>query len=406
MKRERAKADAALRRPFAPTVTGTVDAMPWEQAPLIGSGLNYRPHPVLQSYAAFTPRLQALDKAHFEGPKAPDSLFLKLEDIDLRLPTLGVGPSLPVMGRRYDVVGVDPLGLILKRRVVPRQMHSRMITAPAPLPFGKWTPAPQRPGRLLMAHIKVERTLGGKLIGFLFREPLMRIDLRTADGREDGYRFVPDMAQLGVAVSPVPAAWEHGAIVLLDPASPHRSEPLAALRLATNGKAWAFKTPTIAYEEITLAPGFASAMPETAAGSVELAALLESLGIDPDAPALPAFKTTALTAELKDCRGSIDFLGHAPEAKALLQAKGWGWDMADGRAFERILFVDESNSRVIGAGLSGVPRPDVQAVVPKVTSPNSGWTGALVRASGGSVRAYGLLNDGRACQLGQMAWPR
>jgi hypothetical protein len=405
MKRERAKADAALRRPFAPIVTGTVDALPWDQAPLIGSGLNYRPHPVLQSYAAFTPTLQALDKAHFQGPKAPDTLLLRLEDIDLRLPTLGAGPSLPVIGQRYDVAGVDPLGLILKRRAAPRPMQTRMLTSPEALPFGQWTPAPRRPGRLMLAHIKMERTLAGKLLGFLFREPLVRIDLRTADGREEAFRFIPDMAQLGVAVSPVPAAWEYGAVVLLDPASPHRSEPLAALRLVTNGKNWAFKTPTIAFEEITLAPGFAAGMPETVAGSTKLAALLKEIGIDADGGATPAFQATALTAELKDCRGSIDFLGHAPEAKGLLQAKGWAWDLADGRAFERILFVDESNSHLIGAALSGAARPDVQTVVPQVTSPNSGWTGALVRGAGGSVRAYGMLDDGRACQLGQMAWP-
>jgi len=402
VEKARAAALASLKRPFPPAVTGGVDAIPWDLASIIGSGLDYRPRPVIQSYSAYTPQLQTLDLERLQGKRAPDTLFLSLEDIDARLPTLATGPSLPQIGRWYDVVGVDPLGLILKRRAAPRPAEVRAIPA-APLPFDRWSAAPARDGRLLMAKVRIERTLAGRIVGFLFREPIMRIDLRTTDGAQSSYRFIPDMARLGVAVSPLPTSWTNGAVPMLDSAA-GGAKTLAALRLSTNGKNWAFAQPTVTYEEVTLAPGFSKAMPRTAGGSPEVAALLDELKIVAvrDSAGLPAFRPSALTAEAALCRGWLDVLEPAPEP-SLWRARGWGWDLVDGRTFDRIFLVDDQG-RLVGAAFGGQARPDIPPAVPQVRSPASGWVGAAVRGNGRTVRAYGLLNDGRACEIGHMDW--
>jgi hypothetical protein len=399
------QADAALRRRFPATVTGTVDAIPWDVAPLIGSGLQYHPRPVLQSYSSYTPALQALDQAHFQGPDAPETLFLRLEDIDNRLPTLATGPSLPVIAQRYDAVGTDQLGLILKRRAAPRSIVVRSLPS-GPLTFDRWVPAPGRKDRLLMARLKVERTLAGRLVGFLFREPLMRIDLRTADGLEASYRLVPDMAQLGVAVSPVPASWEMGAAAMLDPQSGYPAKAVVALRLSTNGKNWAFKRLSVSYEEVAIEPGFAHKMPMTFAGSTDVATLLDSLGVrvTSQGARTPPFKAPIAPADPHLCRGWFDSLSPAPEASFLWRAVGWGWDVADARTFDRIYFVDEAG-HTVGAAVGGGGRPDVPPVVPEVRSTTSGWSGAAIRGKGANLKAYGLLKDGRACEVGQLGWP-
>ena len=269
MRRARAQALAALRREFPPTVVGRVDIVPWDLSPLIGSGLDYDPRPVIQSYSSYTPALQALDLAHFEGPKAPDTLLLRMQDIDGRLPTLALGPSLPVIGQRYDAVGVDDLGLILRRRALSRPVTTRALGR-AVVDLDRWSPVPGRPGSLLMARIRVQRSLAGRLVGFLYREPLMGIELRTADGARATYRFTPGMAELGVAISPLPGSWDDGAQPLLDPQSALSSQPVAAFRLT--GKPWAFGKVSVAYQEISLAPGFASGLPATAEGSPKPAA--------------------------------------------------------------------------------------------------------------------------------------
>ncbi len=259
MPARRAASEARLARRFPATVTGAVDVIPSDIAPLIASGLDYRPRPVLQSYSAYTPRLQQLDAAHFAGPRAPDTLFLRIEDIDNRLPTLMLGPSLPVIGRRYDAVGRDALGLILRRRAAPRGMATHGWPG-RDLPLETWTTAPGQPGRLLMAHIEVRRTLAGRLVGFVFREPALSITLRTAGGRQVVHRFVPDMARLGVGVSPLPAAWPESAAILLDPDFAAQGQPVTALRLSADGAGWAFAGASIRYEEISFAPGFGSAL--------------------------------------------------------------------------------------------------------------------------------------------------
>lgn len=255
---KRKRAEAALVRPFPASVTGSVDVIPWDLAPVIASGLDYRPRPVPQSYSAYTPGLQRLDAAHFAGPRAPDTLILRIEDVDGRLPSLALGPSLPVIGRRYDAVDRDPLGLILRRRATPRAMAVRQ-TPPQGASLGEWIATPGAPGRLVMAKIAVKRSLTGQLAGFLVREPVMRIGLRTASGREATYRFVPDMARLGTAVSPMPADWASGAAVLLDPAG--GGEPVTAIRLSADDSPWAFKSATVSFDVVTPAPGFAVALP-------------------------------------------------------------------------------------------------------------------------------------------------
>ncbi|HEY8573329.1 hypothetical protein [Phenylobacterium sp.] len=256
---KRRKAEAALARDFPRSVTGTVDAVPWDLAPLIASGLEYRPRPVPQNYQSNTPKLQALDAAHFAGRTAPDTLILRIEDVDGRLPSLALGPSLPVIGQRYDALDRDPLGLVLRRRATPRPMQVERTRAQS-LTLGAWHRIPAAPGRLIMARVSVERTLAGRAVGFLFREPVMRISLRTAAGREVTYRFVPAMAELGTAVSPLPAAWPLSAPVLLDPAA-GGGEPVTAMRLTSAGGDGAFGRASVAYDLVSFAPGFAGALP-------------------------------------------------------------------------------------------------------------------------------------------------
>jgi hypothetical protein len=257
-RRNYALAAQALKRPFPPSVSGTVDAIPWELSQLIVSGLEYRGRPVVQSYSAYTPGLQARDLAFFEGPKAPDTLFLRVEDIDGRLPSLALGPSLPVIGARYDAAGSDPLGLILKRRATPRAMSVRRGGVQT-IPLDSWAPAPGGSGRLVMARIELKRSLVGRLAGFLLREPVVTITLRTASGREAAFRFVPGMAEHGVGVSPLPPAFEMSAPILLDPAWAARGEPVTALKLGSKGR-WAYQDARIAFDEVQLEPGFGASL--------------------------------------------------------------------------------------------------------------------------------------------------
>ncbi len=78
---------------------------------------------------------------------------------------------------------------------------------------------------------------------------------------------------------------------------------------------------------------------------------------------------------------------------------GWGADNTTHAGVGRVVLVDEGY-RVVGAGETGLPRPDVPAARPDITDPNTGWR-AIATIPVGAVEAYGVTNDGRgACKLG------
>jgi hypothetical protein len=252
----------ALARPFPPSVTGTVDAIPWETGELIASGLDYRPRPVIQSFSSYSPRLQTLDRDHFQGPQRPETLFLRIEDIDGRLPTLATGPSLPVIGQWYDAVDTDPrgLGLILHRRSSPRGASQQAI-GEAEFRLDEWITIPRPETGLVLARVTLPRTMLGRIATFLYREPLLLIVVRSASGNERTYRFIPGMAGLGFAISPLPIA-DPGiaAAGLLDQESfPALSERIVAFRISGSPSALrSFGIGHAAFSKVWLEPGFAA----------------------------------------------------------------------------------------------------------------------------------------------------
>lgn len=110
-------------------------------------------------------------------------------------------------------------------------------------------------------------------------------------------------------------------------------------------------------------------------------------------------------ADITACRGAFDGLTTEPADPSAVRAFGWGWDLGARRPFEHVVLVDDSQ-RVLGVGLSGVLRRDVSKTVRQVKRPTAGWIAAAVRGQGREVIAYGLLADGRACELGRKAWPQ
>ena len=254
----RQAAEASLARPFPPSVSGSVDAIPYDVAPLIVSGLNYRPRPVPQSYSAFTPRLQRLDADFLADPRtAPDTLLFKLGDIDGRLPTFATGPTLPILLRWYMPAGEDPLGLILRHRTAP---------TPATLHQGgrrsfalfDTIAVPAEPGAVTIARITLPKTFTGRLLGFLFREPTLTIEVSLAGGAVRNYRFVPGMAEAGFLISPLPLASD--AAGLSDPAPLFTSggagmATVSGIRITGGGAArLAFDAGEICFATMKVAP--------------------------------------------------------------------------------------------------------------------------------------------------------
>ncbi|MGA0605755.1 hypothetical protein ACO2Q0_07115 [Phenylobacterium sp. VNQ135] len=126
----------------------------------------------------------------------------------------------------------------------------------------------------------------------------------------------------------------------------------------------------------------------------------------PPRPPQPAWATDYLGKGLGqlfpktgDCVGNTE----AVEARYAdgVAVIGWGWDNAAKKAVARIVLVD-SAMRVVGAGETGMSRPDVPAAQPQITDPNTGWR-AIATTPAGALDAYGITDDGQgACKLGHI----
>jgi hypothetical protein len=179
----------------------TVDVYPWNLSPVIAAGLTYQPRPTMQAQVAYSPHLQELDLEHWRGPNAPAHLLFELGDIDNRLPTMALGPSIVELLSRYEPVGRVGSSLQLRRRQTTRPVVQG-ATSLAPIAIDQWIDVPNTIGSLTLARIRLTPTIGGRLLAFIDKPPILEIEVRFSTGGKRLYRFIPSMAELGFAISP------------------------------------------------------------------------------------------------------------------------------------------------------------------------------------------------------------
>jgi hypothetical protein len=197
-----------------PALDGPVDVYPYAAASLLVHGLDWRPRPVWQSYAAFTPRLAAMNASALEASTAPSHLLVDVAPFDGRLPALDDGPSWPLFWRYYAVEGVGPAFVELSRRETPRPLQ-RSGLAEELGTLDVALPIPELDGGPLMARLTLSPTWLGRLAGALWRRPAVWITVVTADGERTRYRLVPGMAAAGFIISPLVRRRDDFAAIML-----------------------------------------------------------------------------------------------------------------------------------------------------------------------------------------------
>jgi len=261
-KRAEVERQLALRVPAG--LSGTADVIPFELGPVIASSqVQYDPRPVPQTYSSYTPELQAMDARHFANPAtAPDVLFLKIQEIDERVPTMGIGPTLPVLAAWYDAEGGSALGLVLRHRDQPRQVaEGRAVSSR--LTVGDWVQLPGQQASPIIARMSLPQPAWSKLVGLIGREPLIHLELQFDDGSRRTFRFVPGMAEAGFVISPLPRSLDpcdfRGTAAMLDPAfAPDALMRVTALRIAPTGLIrHGYGPGTVTFSPLSIEGGFA-----------------------------------------------------------------------------------------------------------------------------------------------------
>lgn len=105
----------------------SIDIFPWEQSFLIYNNLNYRPRPVFQSYAAYTPELDKKNAVFLKSKYSPEYLLFSNHSIDTRNPFWEETHTKLAINNNYDVIDSIVCDTNIIKKFYPAESPQRIL---------------------------------------------------------------------------------------------------------------------------------------------------------------------------------------------------------------------------------------------------------------------------------------
>ena len=205
-----ALAEQRLPERWRQTLAGTgVDVLPWELSYIPANGLRWQPNLLLQSYSAYTRRLDhAIAENIRHSPQAPGALLVEWASLGNRHILLDTPENFQAIQAHYEVLDIDyRRNLLLMRR---RQQAEPQLLTPVSsgeAAFDQWTDVPVAPGRVY-ARLQFRTTILGALRRLFWQIPAVNIRLEYASGRKAEFRMLPETAANGILLNYLPVTLE------------------------------------------------------------------------------------------------------------------------------------------------------------------------------------------------------
>jgi hypothetical protein len=201
---EARRAEAQLPRLRRILGNASVDVFGAKQAQALLNGLNFRPRPVFQSYAAYSSGLARLNEAFYLFDKAPDYVLFELDAFEHKFPTLNDGPALRALLTNYEPVAAEEVFLLLQRKsAVPAKL---ILLREGTCNLNERLSLSQNLEDDLWLQFDVKPTLLGRFATFLIRPPPLRLSVwsETATGlkRLARGRAARSLLKIGFVASP------------------------------------------------------------------------------------------------------------------------------------------------------------------------------------------------------------
>jgi hypothetical protein len=181
----------------------SADSIPWDITDIPANELRYRPRPIIQSYSAYTPSLQDLNRKHFLGKRAPSYLVMSAQSIDARNPPDLDYPSLEAIASKYQIIGSGSKGsLILKHNnghaALTRisQWRETRLGLQGDEDLGtnplreRWSQLPQQLAQGSRFSLELKPTIWRRLQTIAFKASPLMIAIRFEDGQIRTYRVL------------------------------------------------------------------------------------------------------------------------------------------------------------------------------------------------------------------------
>jgi hypothetical protein len=184
---------------------GSSDLYTFNQALLLASPNSWNPRPIFQSYSSYNSTLLQLNQQHIiDDFKAPDNIFLKLESIDLRMPTMEDGASWPIILKYYDLTDDYKDYLIFKRKInnkIDYNIYNNLLLSEIHyLNENIILPSVNYP---LFITLDIKTSILGNFANLLFKNSPLFIIIELNNGSIYRYRIIPSMTETGFIISPL-----------------------------------------------------------------------------------------------------------------------------------------------------------------------------------------------------------
>jgi hypothetical protein len=180
----------------------TIDFADFGQGVIFLNRLHYRPRPIPQSYAAYTPLLLRENLAFIESDRAPQFLLLGLA---AGTDYLGQVDSLLMaeLPRRYEPVLIEHNHTLLRRRLEQPPPGSMALTPVLSTRVGPGEPIeiPDIPGHALWMQVRSTLSPLGRLRSILYKPPTLLLTAENETQRGT-LRIVPGIAEAGFVLQP------------------------------------------------------------------------------------------------------------------------------------------------------------------------------------------------------------
>jgi hypothetical protein len=230
------RADRSKRTELPAAVYGqTIGVFPWDLSSILQNKLQLVNLPVIQSYAAYSPRLSALNSRFLEEKVAPSRIYFEVGPIDNRYPTLEDALSWRSLVTHYQPVGLQNRFLVLQRRARPRHFTLQPVLS-RDLKPDESIAIPSDVYPVIWAEIHTKRTLWGRFLNASFRAPRLELNIETSAG-EHRFSFLDEIADAGFFLSP----WMDDTLAMKHLYTPFCRPPSAkpVRRISLSGQAFA-----------------------------------------------------------------------------------------------------------------------------------------------------------------------
>lgn len=190
--------------------SGTVDVYPWEFSFIPANDLQWKPRPVLQSYASYTPWLDGHNAEFFRNRYGADRILWhfnadkwggRMGSVDDRY-LLNDEPQtiLAILDQYKWTAGTDRVAVL--ERTATHQLGATSIIGSSVGSWDTWIDVPKAGNGILRAKVDVQGALWRALKDLVYKDAVYSVLYRLPDGRTLSYRIVPDLAVEGIWVSP------------------------------------------------------------------------------------------------------------------------------------------------------------------------------------------------------------